>query len=530
MQLSVNNLSYSYINGVRALTNVDIQISSGEFVLLSGPNGGGKSTLLQAILGILYEYYGGKITGEITFGGKSVKNLGIKGLAGRVGFVLQDPGSQVCNLTVIEEATAALCNFLYPKKEVISRSRDALKLMHLENLENVSVDTLSGGQLQRLAIASLLALRPKILILDEPLANIDPEGVADVIDALKEIKKSVDIVIVATHWLDPFLELATRLIVLDSGKVTIDTDIEKLPKCFTAMKKAKVEVPHVMQIQRKLAGLHILTRIVKGKIFLPANVTVMPVKRHNNGTGKDIVNLNDVFYRYPDGTLALKDITAVIKNGVRVAIIGHNGSGKSTLARLAAGLRKQSKGKIQTLASNIAMMPQKPGLGFITTTVADEIAYGTTCSAREVAMWLERFDLSKYKDTSPFQLSGGEQRRLSLAIATVRPMDLLILDEPTAGLDAQQVQFFEEILSTFTGASIYITHDPRIMGSFVQEVIVLKNGAIQFSGHTSDLTSRLYSDLGYASINPTVALAMHYLSANLPTSPSQLEVQNASSI
>ncbi len=528
--LSVRNFSYTYQDGTEALKNISFDVSPGEFVLMTGPNGGGKSTLLKSILGIIPAYSGGKLEGSIIFEGKSVREYGITQLAGNIGIVLQDPESQITNVNVWEEVTFALGNLLFPKDEIWLRANGALKSIGLAELKECSVHALSGGQMQRLSIAALTALRPKVLIFDEPMASLDPIGVKSVVEALKTIKELVEIVIVASHWLDPFLEMATRLMIVDNGMLSMDISPASIGAHASELESHNVEVPQIIRIEKVLQLQGVKLERTNGSIRLPQSYSLRPSQVVDLPSGESVISLENVAYAYADGTISLKNITACFNMGARVALVGHNGAGKTTLVRLLAGLRKPTAGFVANLATTKTMMLQKPSLGFITSTVQNEISYGSRLRDTEVLSILSKFELIQYRDKSPFELSGGEQRRLSLALTTVKKYDLVILDEPTSGLDAQQVRFFQSILSDYEGTVICITHDQRLIGNHINEMVILDDGIVQFHGSTSQLSRNFLDNLGYPAINPTVALALRYLDERVPMYPEQLEVYNADSI
>ncbi len=528
--ISVKNFSYSYPNNRPALKNINLSVSSGEFVLIAGPNGGGKSTLLQAILGVVPEYYGGEISGRITFEGKDVKEFGIVKLAGKIGIVLQDPESQISNLTVWEEVTFALGNLLTPQEEIIQRGKQSLETMDILPLRNASVETLSGGQLQRLAIATLVALHPRIMILDEPLASLDPLGVKSVIDALKVLKNFVDVIIVASHWLDPFLDLSTRLIVVDSGSIVLDIPSATIDNHQEELSFHSVEIPQRILIKKILSSQGIKYFSKNGSLILPNGKTLKPVQ-HNASSNADFgLVMDGVSYSYSGCLETLKNVTLSLRKHSRTAIAGRNGAGKSTLARLLAGLRKPKSGRLIINYQTISMTTQKPSLGFITNKVLEELRYGLNLSEAEAIRILEEFNLAQFKEVSPFTLSGGEQRRFSLALALSSKPDQIILDEPTAGMDTNQVRFMISTMEKFDGASVFVTHDPRLVGTFLKEIAVIENGMLFFKGVTSDLDSETFSLLGYQFTNATVKFALQYLQRELPMLPSQIEVIHESSI
>lgn len=522
--IKIQNFSYAYPDKRGALKNIDLLISSGEFVLVAGPNGGGKSTLLQSILGVIPEYYDGDVKGDITFDGQSVKSIGIVGLAGKVGIVLQDPESQISNLTAWEEVTFALGNLLLPKSDIIQRGTDALKTMKITTIRDAFVDTLSGGQLQRLAIATLLAIKPKVLILDEPLANLDPLGVGSVVEAIRILKEHIDIVIVASHWLDPFLDMSTRLLTVNEGSIVLDIPTEFLDSHLKDLETYSVEIPQKFLIKQVLSAQGITTtKLSAGKTFRQ-QVSVP------NHTGPNTVTMENVDYAYMDYPNTLKNISLDIKSGSMSAIVGRNGAGKSTLAKLLAGLRKATRGRLLASHRTVSMTMQKPSLSFLTGTLMEELRYGVNMSEQNAINILANFNLEHLKNVSPFSLSGGEQRRFSLALALSVKPDFIILDEPTAGADAQQVRFLQKLMTQFSETSVFITHDPRLIGPFLTKVIVLENGFLAFEGDVVNMPAEMFNMLGYHYTNATVALAAKYLKVGIPTHPSQLEVIDEISI
>jgi energy-coupling factor transport system ATP-binding protein len=513
----ISKLSYRFPGCTNVLNNIDLSIEPGEFVLMSGPNGSGKSTLLKAMLGIIPEYSGGSIQGSILFANKPIQTYNIVGLSGRSGIVLQDPECQISNLSVWEEVTFGTCNLKYDVDKVVSTANWALKNVGLSGLEHRHVITLSGGQLQRLSIATLLAMRPSTLILDEPLANLDPLGVKSVVEALEEVKEYVDTIIVATHWLDPFMEIATRLVLIDAGMVVLDIPVDQISCYEDVLENCKVEVPQKIIIERKLRTLD--------KNFQKSLSSLKQIVPKDNFGSDEILKVEKVSYAYTEGEVSLSDISFGINRRSQVSIVGHNGSGKTTLARLLVGLREPSEGKILSKDIKRTMVMQKPSLGFLTETVEEELSYGLNVDRKVVWEHLNKFNLLQYKSRSPFNLSGGEQRSLALAIALLSGSEMIILDEPTAGLDAYNLRIFRDALSEFTGTVICITHDPRIVGVFTEEVIALKNGTLAYFGSVYRMPARMHKNIGYAAINPTVNFAIEYLDTGIPMSPEDLEVE-----
>ena len=450
--------------------------------------------------------------------------MGLIHLAGEIGVVLQEPDSQITNLTVLEEVTFALGNLLYPRNELLERGLNSLHMLNINHLRTRSVDTLSGGQLQLLAIASLLALRPKVLLFDEPLAHLDPHGIKIVVKTLEILRKYVDIIIVASHWLDPFMEVATRLLVLDRGRVELDISMDQLKEYSNELDKYHIERPQLYSIEEHVRSQGVQLEFTDGKLVLPPNHCLKPDTSNYRLNNNYSVIFERVSYIYSEGN-GLFDISAGFSTRTRYALVGHNGSGKTTLARLLAGLRKPTSGKIESKIRRPALMLQKPSLGFITTSVEQELTHGQNFESGKLTRLLTEFDLERYRYQSPFELSGGEQRRLALALALSCNADLLILDEPTAGLDSLQVNFLKDCLGKYTETLVTITHDYRIIGNYIKKICMLGAGKLLYMGDFCMLGRELVDKLGLIESNLTLRLAVQYLNSQFPTEPKALEVQ-----
>ncbi len=520
--IDLKGLSFWYPDEKDAvLKDVTLHFGEGEIVLLAGPNGGGKSTLLKAILGVVPKLLGGTLTGEITYQGRLISELETSQLAGKIGIVLQDPESQISNMTVQDEVEFGPANLCWSKNEIDSQVDSALVMMGIDHLRKVSVLALSGGQMQRLSLASLLAMQPEVLILDEPITNLDPLGVASVIEAIKIMKGHVKLMLISSHWLDPFIEFTTRVVIMERGEVVLDVNPEDLHVRSHELTKFGVEIPQLWQLEAVL-----LAQGFSGSFLFDHRWQLREQFSQERFSPKTLVSVKDVSFQYGrDGAKPLRDISLTIGSGERLAIVGHNGQGKTTLVRIIAGFLKPTSGRIQSTPRSVSMMLQKPTLGFLCNTVLEELSFGSKETAAQISKMLDRFDLSKYSARSPFQLSGGEQRRLSLAIALANSPDLLILDESTAGLDANQVATFLSVLETFRGTVIQITHDSRVVGGNVDTVAVLGGGKILFQGMPSQLSGQTMLFLGYEKVNPVVEFGMQWLDAGIPMLADQVEVQ-----
>ena len=470
--LTISDFSYKYPDGTKALNNINLKINSGDFILIAGPNGCGKSTLLKALLGDISEYTGCTISGDIKLNGTSLKNEKIVNLAGKIGLVLQDPESQISNLTVLEEVTFGTGNLLLTRDEMLLRAKAALKNVGLINLEDNSVLTLSGGQLQRLSIATITAMQPKVLILDEPLSNLDPLGISAVVNTIKVLNDSIEIVIITTHWLDPFLDLANRLILMKQGRIVEDISTLNIENYIELLKSCNIEIPN---------------KLNKVKIY------------HNvaEKTNITICSLIKVSYAYSNGDKPLDSIDLELMEGSKTSLVGHNGAGKTTLTRLIAKLRSVKTGSIISKIKKPAVVLQKPSLAFLTNSVFEEINFGSVLSPQDLKKLMEYLDLIELQHKQPFQLSGGEQRRLALGIALAINPDMLIMDEPSAGMDSLQLEHLINMLEIFKGTTLCVTHDHRMLGKVLPDILLLGQGRVLFHGSVKNLSKELYRYIGF---------------------------------
>jgi energy-coupling factor transporter ATP-binding protein EcfA2 len=523
--IEVHDVSFRYPETKAwALRNLSLKFSEGEVVLLAGPNGGGKSTLLKAILGVVPHLTGGELSGQVIVNAQNVRDIMPVQLAGEVGIVLQDPTSQITSLTVEDEVQFGLANLCLPGAEILSRSRMSLEQLGISHLHKTSVLALSGGQLQRLSLAALVAMQPEILILDEPVTSLDPHGVASVIETLTQLRHLFKLILISSHWLDPFWSLMTRLVVMNQGTVAQDLPKAAVKDHLNRLEELGVQIPQRYQIHQVLLAQGLDTDEVP---VLISNWQVKAVPAKVRTTGQAVVTVSNISYRYPEGgSQPLQRVALRLYEGQHLALVGQNGSGKSTLSRILTGLLKPQTGQITNRTQKVGLMLQKPSLSFLGHTVRTELAFGWQPSESQLTEVLQRYDLLKYAECSPFHLSGGEQRRLALAVALVQRPDLLILDEPTAGLDAIQVESFLQILKDNRSSTVvHITHDPRIVGRDVDTVAVISNGQVPFIGAPQELGRPMIQELGYHLISDTLHFVLPYLEKGYPMLPEQLEVQ-----
>jgi len=470
--IRIENLWYRYSSGENwVLKNVNIFLNDGEIALLIGPNGSGKTTLAKAAVGILPSFYGGEIKGKIFVGSVNVLEKPEEAFK-YVGYVGEDPEVQLVTLTVRDEVMFGPSNLGLPLKEVFERAHWALNVIDSLKLMNRVIFELSGGEMQRVAIASILALKPRVLILDEPSAFIEAPLVRKLYGELRKIADEEGIsIIIIEHKLDQALKIADKLIILRDGEVVSQRNIKELS--FNEILK--------YQPQERIRE-----EVSRG------------VRKRKGSSSKAIVKLQNVWYRYPRSQkYSLKNISLNIAKGVKLGILGPNGSGKSTLIKIIAGILKPSKGYVTRYNNlKVGYVPQNPTLSFTRPTPYDEV-YETArnMGVREpkAETWriLKLLGLERYSKKPVLHLSFGYRRRLSLASALVGKPDIVLLDEPTAYLDFEGKTVLAEILNNvakqLNTTLVIASHDTWFISEVCDVAVLLYDGEIKFEGETNEL-------------------------------------------
>jgi energy-coupling factor transport system ATP-binding protein len=443
-----------------ALRGLDLRIDEGERVLLLGASGAGKSTLLQAVAGLL-DSSGGDREGELR-------------VRGDAGLVLQDPETQLVMARSGDDVAFGLENRCVPTAEIWPRVHRALADVGFPYSEDRPTAALSGGEKQRLAIAGILALRPRVLLLDEPTANLDPDGARGTREVLAQITERREVtMIIVEHRLAEVLPLVDRVVVIQAGGGVV---ADGVPDAVFA--REGVRLKHL-------------------GVWVPGPPPAAPPRR--TAPGEDAIVARDLTYLYPRSDVpALDGISAVVRRGSALAITGPNGSGKSTLAMLIAGLLRSQGGEIrafgeepwrlspQELVRRIGSVFQDPEHQLVAARVDDELRVGPRAVGlaseeieRRVRELLERLDLEKLAAANPFTLSGGEKRRLSVGTALATSPGALVLDEPTFGQDRHTFAELLTLLAEYRdggGAIAFASHDELFVEAFADERLRLERG------------------------------------------------------
>jgi energy-coupling factor transport system ATP-binding protein len=501
--LRASGLSYSYPGGEHeALRDIDLEIAPGEFIVLAGRSGSGKSTLLRAGCGLVPHFHGGQIEGELEVAGLDVRSHGPAELAELVGLVAQEPETQVVSTTVGAEIELPLeLRGVSPAARARAVEEVALALA-IDALLERTTDTLSGGELQRVALAAALATRPRLVLLDEPTSQLDPVAGDELISLLRRLNEEWGVaVLLGEHRLERCLAAADRVVALDGGSLAFDGPPREFLEWALGADPA-LATPGARLLGRVGAPVSVSVRDARhtlSRMKLTPNVPEPPSERELRDVrrrGRDAaLAVRDLWVELgerDERTEALRGVELRVRPGERVALMGRNGAGKSTLLRATAGLVEPQRGRIEA-PRGVALLPQRPGDLFVHERVADEVRG----EAGMVA--LRRFGLEGLADADPRDLSGGERQRLALAIVVAGrdPGDgelpgALLLDEPTRGMDRARKQELAELarqLSERHTAVVIATHDVEFAATFADRVVLLGRGEVAADGSAQELLS-----------------------------------------
>ena len=497
--LQATRLSYRYPEAsADALRGVDLRVEPGEFVVLAGRSGSGKSTLLRAGCGLVPHFHGGQIGGELVVAEMDVRSHGPAELAEAVGLVAQEPETQVVSTTVQAEIELPL-ELRGVSPGARSRSVEEVSLaLAIDGLLERTTDTLSGGELQRVALAAALVTRPRLVLLDEPTSQLDPVAGDELISLLRRLNEEWGVaVILGEHRLERCLAAADRVLALEHGGLAFDGP----PGEF---------LPWALEHDRVLTTPG--ARLLDG-VGLPAPASVREARRTladrgvrapdptpdepiRRGHGGSIaLASHNLWVELGEGeecTEALRGVELALEPGERVALMGSNGAGKSTLLRAAAGLARAARGRIEAPAG-VALLPQRPSDLFVHERVGEELRGDQGTEA------LRRFGLEGQTEADPRDLSGGERQRLALAMVVAgrdggdgELPGALLLDEPTRGMDRKRKGELAELgreLSDRGAAVMIATHDVEFAATFADRVILLARGEVAADGTARELLS-----------------------------------------
>ena len=513
---------------------MDLKVGEGEFVVVMGASGAGKSTLCVSLNGLIPNFLRGRMEGEVWIRDRSTREGKVGEFAREVGLVFQDFEAQLFSTNVELEVAFGPENFQVEHEEMARRVRDVLQRVRLDGFEGRQPATLSGGQKQRLAIASVLAMEPRILCLDEPTTDLDPIGKLGVFEIAEELRSRNDVtLIVVEHETEETLD-ADRIVVLQDGTVVQDRPAREVLSDVEFLEETGIMPLGVARFFHELGSGEQLPLTPEEGIeeFRRRNWRVNP-ERHEEllaadeareeDYGEALIEVEGLTHRYPNGVAALEGVDLEIKQGEFLAILGQNGSGKTTLVKHFNGLLKPTEGKVrvggvETVKQGVRLLGERVGYVFqnpdhqiFSDTVFDEVAFGPKIREMEedevgerVSEALAAVGLEGRGDEDPFSLTKGERQRVAVAsVLAVRP-EVLILDEPTTGLDyAEQKRMMGLVrdLNEAGSTIIIVTHTMWVVAEYAHRAAVVRDGRVALHGTVREVFAR-EDDLREAALRP----------------------------
>ena len=524
--VNIVDLEFSYPNASRPSVNgISLSLEKGSFTCICGPSGCGKTTLLRNLKPSITPH--GMRRGQIDILGKSVESF--EGKPGEeaqtIGYVLQNPENQIVTDKVWHELAFGLENLGLPTETIRLRIAEIASFFGIQSWFDKDVSELSGGQKQLLNLAAVMVMQPEILILDEPTSQLDPIAAVDFLDAVKKINNDIGTTVIITeHRLDNVVSMSDRLIVMDSGKILVNDEpynaVFRLAEInhpmFLAMpnpaqayrsalaflKDEESLIGDVSRIQKHRMPLNVR----EGRQWLDCIMNGIPVryarmeKEKSYDTSKIKLSTTDLWFRYEKNERdIIKGLTLKVYDSEILAIIGGNGTGKTTLLSVLAGMRRSYRGKYKINGNRTALLPQNPQSLFVCDTVKEELLEafeGTSIQKseqnikiQEIAEFLE---INTLMDKHPYDISGGEQQRVALGKVLLLEPDLLLMDEPTKGLDNLLKMKFGELLKRLASNGrtlIFVSHDIEFCSRFANRCIMFFDGGISGEGTPRKLFS-----------------------------------------
>ncbi len=527
MAIEVRGLSFSYRGGedAPALKGIDFDVRPGEFVVLMGPGGAGKSTLANSLNGLIPHFIRGTYSGSVRIYGLDARQTPVSRMAREIGLVFQDFEAQIFSTNVDLEVAFGPENFAVPRPEIAARIGKTLRTVRLEGLAGRQPSTLSGGQKQRLAIGAVLATSPRVVCMDEPTTDLDPLGKEGIFTIARDLHASGALtMVIIEHETEEALH-ADRLVLMKDGKIVAQGKPADLLRNVAFTDELGIMS---LQIPAYVAGLPLEIREPlplspeEGAAFFRRRGLVVNEERHRELQERDqfrkasygdvVVQVEAVSHVYPHGERAVDRVSLEIRQGEFVAVLGHNGSGKTTLVKHFNALLTPTEGRVEIcgkdtkthsvfeIGQDIGYVFQNPDHQIFANTIYDEVAFSPRirgASKDEVALRvreaLEAVGLPGYEQKDPFSLSKGERQRVAVAsVLSARPK-IIVLDEPTTGLDYLGQRKMMELIKKLNEAGhtiVMITHTMWVVAEYAHRVVTMKDGKIGHDGSTREVFAR----------------------------------------
>jgi energy-coupling factor transporter ATP-binding protein EcfA2 len=517
------------------LSGIDLAMEPGEFVIVTGPAGGGKTTLCFCLTGVIPKSVTGHFDGQVSIAGQDLAELPLARIGPLIGLVMQAPENQLFNVTVAEDVAFGPENLQLPPAEVRARVRRSLEFTGSAHLANRFSHLLSGGQSQRIVLSSVLALEASVYVFDQPAAELDPAGRRRIYDNIARLNREAGKTIVLVEdRLSDVVQFASRILLLDGGRILRDAPpasffADREPQAHGVRAPAAVELYHALADQ----GLRLPSLPLSAAEAVSAIQAALPEVSSAEGAAAPLpgvtaqpaaepaLETTSLRHRYPAGAEALAGIDLTIRRGEFVALVGENGAGKTTLAKHLVGLLRPTHGAVRVLGQDVRGLPvhriaqwvgylfQDPDLQIFNDNCLAEVAYGLKLRRLPQAQIeaqaraaLEQVGLAELAEAHPYTLSRGQRQRLAVASVLALQPPILVVDEPSTGLDYREMQAMLALLQAYHragGTLLIITHDMEIATRYAQRLLVLAHGRLLHDVPTSAAPSA-FGALGDAAV------------------------------
>ncbi len=522
-RIEIKDVSYYYPgNQLPALKNINFSLGDGKFLLLAGGTGSGKSSLARILAGLIPDFYGGKFKGKVFFDGRELRETERRLLYSRVGMVFQDPEKQLVMTSVEAEIAFGLENLGLDRQEMFRRVAEVMSFLDLSYLKKEFTANLSGGQKQKVALAAILAMQPDILILDEPTSQLDPMNAEEFLNLVERLNKELGYtVLLIEQRLERCIHLADRLVLMDKGEIICNKPAAEAIRWQVANRQpfippvarffALLDYPAIpLTVKEGRKELHDILASQASFMYSHPSSPARPGRSKIKKAGRitPVLEAVDMWFTYPKGREAVKGISLKVNPGDFAVIMGGNAAGKTTVLKLSAGLLKPDRGRIllkgidtraaalPDLARHIGYLSQNPNDYLFQDTVEDELLFTMRNFGLEdrgmVDSTLSKLGLEGVSKMNPRDLSGGERQRTALASVLVSQPDLLLLDEPTRGIDCILKSELGTMLKELNRQGmtiVMVTHDVEFAVEYASRIVLLFDGQIASDGSTRQVLS-----------------------------------------
>ena len=487
--IEIEHLTFRYRSREEnALEDICLKVKKGQIMLIAGTSGCGKTTLARCINGLIPRSYKGDLSGEIHLMGNPIDKMSLAAISQMIGTVLQDPERQILGSQVQNEVAFGLENLAFPREDIIKGVDAALARLNVSHLAKRETFNLSGGEKQKIALAGVLAMKPSILLLDEPLASLDPASAKETLQIIRSLADEGMTVLMVEHRVEDVLKIKPdRILYLDKGKIVYDGPIEAITDAVD-YREVKLPAPIVMRKASVDAALPALNAQVEGK---------------KDAKAAPLVEFKDVAFGYDKERIVLHSINLSIRKGDIIALLGANGAGKTTMVKHAIGLLKPVSGtvlvegkdtkdlSVAEIANTLGYVFQSPSHMLFAPTVREELSFGPKNLKhdlqdieRSVTESLEIVNLTEMIDTPPLAMSFGQQKRISIAAILAMHSKILVMDEPTAGQDYKNYTDFMNAIVQLPSfdAILFITHDIDLAQIYANRILLFNDGKIVCDG------------------------------------------------